>query len=101
MSVTNATIDAWLQRKRGMECTPQRAPQVCRGERVMYTDKRTHVGHIVTVVNIGPLVPNQSGTAEPASITVQFGDGHERNTTLKYITPLARTLGLEPVSADL
>ena len=88
MSITNATIDAWLKRTRGMRCPPQRAPQVCRGERVVYTNKRTHVGHVVTIVNIGPLVRNERGTAEPASITVLFEDGQERNTTLQYITPL-------------
>ena len=88
MSITNATIDAWLERNRGMRCTPQSVFQVCRGERVVYTDKKTHVKHIVTVVNVGPFVSNKSGSAEPASVTVLFEDGHERNTTLQYIRPL-------------
>jgi len=91
ISVTDETIDAWIKRKRGMQCTPQNVPQVCRGEKVVYMDRSTAIGHLVTVVNVGPLVPNADGTGEPASITILFEDGHERNTTLQHITPLARS----------
>ena len=87
--VTDAAINAWLARQRGMKCTPHdelRQQQLCRGEHVMYTDKRTGVEHTVTVVSIGPIVPNGSGAAEPSSVTVRFEDGHERNTTMRHLS---------------
>ena len=88
ISVTDATIKAWIERTRGMQCTPQNVSHVCRGEKVVYLDKHTGSRHTVTVVNVGPLVPNTDGAGEPASITILFDDGHERNTTLQHIIPL-------------
>lgn len=88
LSVTDATVNAWLERTRGMKCTPKNVARVCRGDIVLYLDKHNDSRHTVTVVNVGPLVPNTDGIGEPASITIVFDDGHERNTTLQHITPL-------------
>ena len=85
LSVTDETINAWIKSKNGIRCTPQNLPQVCQGQKVDYIDKHTGISHTVTVLNVGQLLPNTDGTGEPASITVMFDDGHERNTTLDHI----------------
>jgi hypothetical protein len=88
MSVTEAVIDAWLARKSGMACTPKEAIRVCRGDRVMYSDPRTRTLQQVTVVHVGELTSSSGGGSEPASVTVKFDDGTERNTVLSNLLPL-------------
>jgi len=88
MSVTEAVIDAWLARKSGMACTPKEAMRVCRGDRVMYSDPRTRTLQQVTVVHVSELTSLSGGGSEPASVTVKFDDGTERNTVLSNLLPL-------------
>ena len=87
MSVTNEVIDAWIARNRGMQCTPEEAARMCRGDRVWYKSPRTLAYHLVTIKHIGPLSPLPEGGSEPASITIAFDDGHERNTVIANLRP--------------
>ena len=88
MSVTDDTIRRWIEQKRGIACTPRETIEVCRGQKVLYHDRRTNATYEVEIVHIGPLVPTGKGTAEPASITVMFKNGAERNTTLSHLRPI-------------
>jgi hypothetical protein len=87
MSTTDAVVNAWLARKRGVGCTPEEAARLCRGDRIWYVNPRTHTYEIAVVKHIGPLTPLPGGGSEPASITIELENGHERNTTLGNLRP--------------
>ena len=88
VSITDATIENWLERNRGMQCTSRDRGQVCRGNQVIYTEKGTNTIRIATVVDIGPLFQRGDGTSAPVGVTIRFADGRERNTTIEFISPL-------------
>ena len=81
--MTNEVVDAWIAHMRGARCDT--LDGVSKGEAVLYTDPRTRVVSHVAVVHVGPLVPNEQGEGEPASITVRFADGNERSTTMSNL----------------
>jgi hypothetical protein len=86
MSITSDVVDAWLARTRGMKCTSGEAARMCKGDRVYYRDPRTRTFEEVTITHVAPLTPLLGGGSEPASVTVMFGDGRERNTFVANLT---------------
>ena len=88
MSVTDATTRTWIDRKREMACTSREPMNVCVGQHVRYFDKHINATRIVEIVNIGPLMPTDAGLGEPASVTIRFEDGSERNTILSRLRPI-------------
>ena len=88
MSVTAEVIRKWIDQKRGMACTPHESMTVCVGQHVKYFDTNMNATRVVEIVNIGPLIYNDAGLGEPASVTIQFDDGSERNTTLSRLSPV-------------
>ena len=88
MSVTEETIQEWINQKRGMACMPRESMTLCVGQHVKYFDKQMNATRIASIVSLGPLMYNDAGLGEPASVTIQFDDGSERNTTLSRLSPV-------------